>query len=71
MGTFVYWERAHPSECTTLSGQENLMAETLDEKKDISMLNLSPFRSTTGFRIMKYCFLVVLGTHFLASLWLF
>ena len=54
-----------------LSGQEHLMAETLDGKKDISLLNSSPFRSATGFRIMKHCFLVVLGIHFLASLWLF
>lgn len=51
-----------------LSGQENLMVETLGEKKDISMLNSSPFRSAMGFRIMKYCFLVVLGVHFLVSI---
>ena len=32
------------------------MAETLDEKKDISLLNLSPFRSTTGFGGARYSF---------------
>lgn len=36
MGTFVSWERALPSERTTLSGQVNLMAETLDEKKTLA-----------------------------------
>ena len=71
MGTLVSWKRTLPSERTMLSGQEHLMAETLDGKKDISLLNSSPFRSATGFRIMKHCFLVVLGIHFLASLWLF